>query len=216
VRKRFLLACLLVAISLLLVGCLRWAGTDSSAVFRWRGVPSPNFYVGLAFWSALGAWGYWKLKSKGCLVTAAIMVCFMIAYAVFASTFVLDSEGISHTGFLKNETVRWADVQVVKSFESSETKVTHWSSGGDTQDGWSEKHIGVFSRNGQELRVPVDSHEYHAWPPVEWLMGYGPAYSSAYDQEQLKRAILKRLPADVRARSMSPLEQDGVPDPGHM
>lgn len=214
-RRRFLLVCLLLAMSMLLTGCLRWAGTDSAAVFRWHGVPSPNFYVGLALWSALGVWGYWKLEAKGCLVTAALIVGFMIGYAFFASTFVLNDEGISHTEFLKKESVRWADVQVVKSFESSEAKVTHWSSGGDTQDGWSEKHIGVFAQNGHELRIPVDGHEYHAWPPVEWLMGYGPTYSSAYDREQLKQAILKRLPADVKARSTPLLEQRGVPDPGH-
>ena len=208
-----MLTCVLVAMSMLLTGCLRWVATDSAGVFRWHEVPSPNFYVGLALWSAMGVWGYWKYKAKGCLVTAVLIVSFMMACAFFASTFVLGDEAISHTGFLKKESVRWADVQEVRSFESSSTDAKMSLATGrrvDTEE--SEKHIGVFFQNAGELRIPMD--KWDSALGILWPTGIGYSGSSPYDQEQLKKAILKRLPADVRARSAPFLEQQGVPDPG--
>jgi hypothetical protein len=183
--------------------------TDDPGVFRWHEVPDPSFYVGLVFWTALGVWGYWKLEAKGCLATAAVIVGLMVAVAFFAHSFVLDDKGISHTGFFKRETARWSDVREVGVFESSSTDAKMSLATGrrlDTSE--SERHLGVFLRSGAELRIPMD---YRDSSISYWISS---VRSSSHDQALLKRAVLRRLPADARARSMAPMAQHGVPDPG--
>jgi hypothetical protein len=172
--KVFLIA---IPVSFGLFGCFfasTWGKVESASVFTWQQVPETRFYINIGVIVAIALFLiYQYAKTPGrsdlkgliiMLIIPLLVIALMVARAVNPASLTLDDNQIStRQGFaggldkhkIVNMNIVWGDVDNITCYGSDNTEVTHWSSGGDTQEETIQEGIQISGLGGLTMDIPL-------------------------------------------------------------